>query len=73
VLQTASKGEFDLQRVFGAYGPQRSYWGTDMTNSSDKATYQQRITHFTEEPPFLSEADKDWVMSRALLARLRWS
>jgi predicted TIM-barrel fold metal-dependent hydrolase len=62
-----------LQRVFEAYGPQRSYWGTDMTNSFAKATYQQRITHFTEELPFLSEADKDWVMGRAILARLRWS
>jgi predicted TIM-barrel fold metal-dependent hydrolase len=62
-----------LQRVFEAYGPQRSYWGTDMTNSFAKATYQQRITHFTEELPFLSESDKDWIMGRAILARLRWS
>jgi hypothetical protein len=62
-----------LQRVFEAYGPQRSYWGTDITNSFGKATYRQRITHFTEELPFLSETDKDWVMGRAILARLHWS
>ena len=62
-----------LQRVFEAYGPQRSYWGTDITNSFAKATYRQRITHFTEELPFLSETDKDWVMGRAILARLHWS
>jgi hypothetical protein len=39
-------------------------------NGFDKATYRQRITHFTEELPFLSEADKDLIMGRAILARL---
>ena len=41
-----------------------------MTNGFDKATYKQRITHFTEELPFLSEEDKDWVMGKAILERL---
>ena len=59
-----------IRRVFDAYGPQRCYWGTDITNGFDKATYRQRITHFTEELPFLSEADKDLIMGRAILARL---
>jgi predicted TIM-barrel fold metal-dependent hydrolase len=62
-----------LRRVFDAYGPQRCYWGTDLTNSFTKATYRQRVTHFTEELSFLSEDDKDWVMGRAILARLKWS
>ena len=62
-----------LRRCFDAFGPQRCYWGTDMTHSLAKATYRQRISHFTEELPFLSEQDKDWVMGRAILARLRWS
>ena len=62
-----------LRRVFDAYGPQRCYWGTDMTNSFAKASYRQRITHFTEELSFLSESDKDWVMGRAILARLNWT
>jgi predicted TIM-barrel fold metal-dependent hydrolase len=61
-----------LHRVFDAYGPRRSFWGTDLTNSFAKATYRQRITQFTEELPFLSEEDKDWVMGRAILARLGW-
>ena len=61
-----------LRRVFDAYGPQRCYWGTDMTNSLAKASYRQRITHFTEELVFLSEEDRDWVMGRAILARLNW-
>jgi predicted TIM-barrel fold metal-dependent hydrolase len=62
-----------LRRCFEAFGPQRCYWGTDMTNSFAKATYKQRITHFTEELPFLTEQDKDWIMGRGILARLRWS
>ena len=62
-----------LQRIFEAYGPQRCYWGTDMTNSFAKATYRQRVTHFTEELSFLTESDKDWVMGRAILQRLNWT
>jgi predicted TIM-barrel fold metal-dependent hydrolase len=62
-----------IKRCFDAFGPQRCYWGTDMTNSFDKATYRQRVTHFTEELPFLSEDDKDWLMGRAIMARLKWA
>ena len=62
-----------VKRCFDAYGPKRCYWGTDLTNSLAKATYRQRITHFTEELPFLSEEDKDWVMGKAILARLNWA
>jgi predicted TIM-barrel fold metal-dependent hydrolase len=62
-----------IRRLFDAYGPQRCYWGTDMTNGFTKATYKQRITHFTEELPFLSEQDKDWIMGRAIVARLGWT
>jgi predicted TIM-barrel fold metal-dependent hydrolase len=62
-----------IKRLFEAYGPKRCYWGTDMTNGFDKATYAQRITHFTEELPFLTEEDKDWIMGKAILERLKWA
>ena len=62
-----------IRRLFDAYGPRRCHWGTDMTNSFAKATYRERITHFTEELDFLSEEDKDWVMGRGILARLDWA
>jgi predicted TIM-barrel fold metal-dependent hydrolase len=62
-----------LKRCFDAYGPRRCYWGTDLTNTLAKATYRQRIEHFTKELPFLSEEDKDWVMGKAILARLNWA
>jgi hypothetical protein len=44
-----------------------------MTNGFAKATYKQRIAHFAEELKFLSEADKDWVMGRAIVERLKWT
>lgn len=61
-----------IKALFEAYGPQRSYWGTDITNSFSKATWRQRVTHFTETLDFLSESDKDWVMGRAIVQRLNW-
>jgi hypothetical protein len=63
-----------LRRVFDAYGPRRCYWGTDLTNTRfTQVTWRQRITHFTEELSFLSESDKDWVMGRAIMERLKWA
>jgi len=62
-----------IHRLFDVYGPERCYWGTDLTNSFARATYRQRVTQFTEELPFLTESDKDWIMGRAILARLRWT
>jgi len=61
-----------IERCFDAFGPLRCYWGSDQTAPFAKATYRQRITQFSEELPFLSENDKDWIMGRSLLARLRW-
>jgi hypothetical protein len=63
-------------RVFDDFGPRCCFWGTDLTAGIDrfpKFTYQQRITHFTEELPFLSEQDKDWIMGRAIMRRLGWT
>ena len=62
-----------IKRLFDVYGSKRCYWGTDITNGYDKATYKQRITHFTEELSFLSEEDKDWVMGKSILERLSWA
>jgi len=62
-----------IQALFDAYGPRRCYWGTDITNSFDKATWRQRVTHFTETLTFMSEEDKDWVMGRGIIERLKWA
>lgn len=63
----------DIHRLFDAYGPQRCHWRTDVTNSIARATYRQRVTQFTEELTFLSEDDKDWIMGRSVLVRLKWA
>jgi predicted TIM-barrel fold metal-dependent hydrolase len=62
-----------LQRVFDAYGPQRCYWGTDVTSGMARSDWKQRLAHFTEGLKFMSEADKDWVLGRAILQRLKWA
>jgi predicted TIM-barrel fold metal-dependent hydrolase len=62
-----------LQRVFEAFGPQRCHWETDITQTLKEGGYKHRVAHFTEELPFLSEEDKDWVMGRAILQRLKWA
>jgi len=61
-----------IRLLFDAYGPRRCHWGTDVTNSFTKASYRQRVTHFTEELDFLSEGDKDWIMGRSIVERLGW-
>ncbi len=62
-----------IRRLYDAFGPRRCHWGTDVTNSFAKATYRQRVTHFTEELSFLSEQDKDWIMGKSIVERLRWT
>lgn len=62
-----------IRRVFDAFGPRRCHWGTDLTNAFTKANYRQRISHFTETLEFLSEDDKDWVMGRSIVERVKWA
>lgn len=59
-----------LHRVFDAFGPQRTFWGTDLTGLP--CAYRQAVTMFTEELPFLSEDDKTWVMGKAVSAFAGW-
>lgn len=35
-----------------------------------RATYRERIAHFTEALDSLSETDKDWIVGRAIVMRL---
>jgi predicted TIM-barrel fold metal-dependent hydrolase len=62
-----------FRRVFDAFGPRRCHWETDLTKSFKEGGYRQRIAHFTEALDFLSEDDKDWIMGRAILERLKWA
>jgi predicted TIM-barrel fold metal-dependent hydrolase len=59
-----------LHRVFDAFGPRRMFWGTDITKM--QVSWRQCITMFTEELPWLSEADKTLIMGEAICAWWGW-
>lgn len=59
-----------IRRVVEAFGPQRVFWGTDL--SQLPCTYRQAVTLFTEKLPFLSPQDKEWIMGKALAQWLHW-
>ena len=59
-----------IHQVFDAFGPQRTFWGTDLTRLT--CTYREAVTLFSEELPWLSDADKEWVMGRAVCRWLDW-
>ena len=59
-----------LKQVFEAFGPQRFFWGTDMTGIP--CSYLQAVTLFTEELPWLAGRDREWVMGEALREWLGW-
>ena len=59
-----------IRRVVDAFGPQRVFWGTDLSQSP--CSYRQNVTLFTEALDFLSASDKEWIMGNALAQWLRW-
>ncbi len=59
-----------LQRIFDAFGPQRCFWGTDITRMP--CSYRQCVTMFTEELPWLKGRDLEMVMGQAFCDWLGW-
>lgn len=59
-----------LRRVFDAFGPKRMFWGSDLSRLP--CSYRQGVTMFTEEIPWLSDQDKEWVMGRGVCEWLGW-
>jgi L-fuconolactonase len=60
-----------LQRIFEAFGPHRIFWASDLTRLP--CSYRECITMFTEELSFLSLADKELIMGRAMCEWLGWA
>lgn len=60
-----------LRRVHDAFGPRRMFWGSDLSRLP--CTYRQGITMFTEEMPWLSAADLEWIMGRGLCEWIGWT
>ncbi len=59
-----------IRRVYDAFGPRRMFWGTDLSRSP--IPYRQHVTMFTEEIPWLTADDKEWIMGRAVCEWLGW-
>ncbi|MGI8609049.1 MAG: amidohydrolase family protein [Candidatus Dormibacteria bacterium] len=59
-----------VEAVVGAFGPRRVFWGSDLTRLP--CSYSESVLMFTEEMPFLSDGDKEWIMNRGVMEWLRW-
>ena len=59
-----------VRRVVDAFGPQRCFWGTDLSHLP--CPYKQVVTLFTEEMKFLSSTELEWIMGRGLAEWLNW-
>lgn len=59
-----------IKRTFEAFGPKRMFWGSDLSRLP--CTYRQCITLFTEELPWLSKEDLEWIMGRGINEYLGW-
>ena len=59
-----------LHQVFDAFGPDRTFWGTDITRMP--CSWRQCITLFTEELPWLTGENLEKVMGRALCNWIGW-
>ena len=59
-----------LRQVYDAFGPDRMFWGTDITKMP--CSWRQCVTMFTEELPWLKGRDLDLVMGEALCAWWGW-
>ena len=58
------------RRLFDAFGPRRTFWGTDLTRMP--CTYRECIDLFTNELAWLKGEDLEWVMGRGVCEWLGW-
>ena len=59
-----------LRRIHDAFGPERMFWGTDITRMP--CSWRLCVSMFTEELPWLSDRDKELTMGEALCTWLGW-
>jgi L-fuconolactonase len=59
-----------IRRVFDAFGPKRTFWGTDWSRLP--CTYGQGITMFSEEMAWLKGSDLEGVMGRGICEWIGW-
>ena len=59
-----------LRRCFDAFGPDRTFWGTDITRM--QCSWTECASMFVEELPWLSGQDLERVMGRAVSDWIGW-
>ena len=59
-----------LRRVYDAFGPKRVFWGSDLSRLP--CSYRQCVTMFTEEIPWFTTEDREWVMGRGVCEWIGW-
>ncbi len=59
-----------IRRVYDAYGPKRMFWGSDLSRLP--CGYRQSLTYLSEEIPWLSAGDKEWILGRGVCEWLGW-
>jgi predicted TIM-barrel fold metal-dependent hydrolase len=59
-----------VRRVVDAFGPQRCFWGTDLSHLP--CPYKQCVTLFTDEMKSLLPSELEWIMGRGIAEWLCW-
>lgn len=59
-----------IRRVVDAFGPQRVFWGSEMTRLP--CSYREAVELFTKELGFLSSEEVRWIMGRGISEWLGW-
>jgi predicted TIM-barrel fold metal-dependent hydrolase len=59
-----------IKRLVDAFGPRRTFWGTDLTRMP--CTYYECIRLFTDNLPWLKGEELEWVMGRGVCEWLGW-
>jgi predicted TIM-barrel fold metal-dependent hydrolase len=59
-----------LRRVYDAFGPRRMFWGSDLSRLP--CTYRQGLTYMSEEMPWLTADDKEWILGRGVCEWIGW-
>ena len=59
-----------IQKVVGAYGPDRTFWGSDVSRL--ECSWRECRSLFTEKCSFLRSDDLEWIMGRGIQEWLHW-
>ena len=59
-----------IRRLYDAFGPQRFFWGTDITRMP--CSWKECVRMFTHELPWLEGRDLELVMGKAVCDWLGW-